>query len=184
MIKRILIALNNDFLRNTYEEVFKAESGFEILSTKDGNEALKSIQNEKLDLIMVDISLSGIGGFDLIAKIKEEGKNIPVIIMDQYENKENKEKAMELEARDFIATSSASPNEILRKIKIVLGEQKSYRIKISDIEEARILYNDLGYSSDFKCPQCGSIMELNLIRDLSKGNNYFLVSFVCPNNCV
>lgn len=182
-MKKILLAIDNDFLRETYAEVLKGEKNFEIITAKDGNEALDLVKQEKLDLVLADISLSGIGGFELIKKIKEFKPSLSVVILGQYESKEDMKKAMDLEAKDFIASSSVSPNEVIRKIKIVLGGQKSYRVKISNIEEVKDLYEDLGYDSDFKCSKCGSIMELNLIRDLSKGNNYFLVSFVCPDNC-
>jgi DNA-binding response OmpR family regulator len=181
-MKKILIAIDKDFLREAYKEVFKT-GGFKVLTAKNGKEALDSVKKEKVDLILADVSLDEIDGFELFKKIKREKKGTSVIIMDQYENKENRKKAMDMEAKDFITFSSASPNEILRRIKIILGEQKSYRIKISNIEEAKDLYKDMGYNNDLKCSKCGADLELNLIRDLSTGSSHFVVSFACPNNC-
>ena len=169
-MKKILIAISGDFLRDTYKEVFRAE-GFEVFAVKNGDEAYDLIKREKVDLILIEAET----GFELL----EKKIDIPVIILDQYENKETRKKAIELEARDFIAFSSASPNEIVRRIKIILGEQKSYRIG----RDTARLYQDMGHDGELKCPKCGSDLELNLIRDLSAGNSHFVVSFVCPNNC-
>lgn len=179
-MRKILIAINGDFLRETYKEVFKS-GGFNPIMADNGDQAFELAKKEKMDLIMIEATFPRVNGFELIQKLKKEGINTPVIILDQYEDKETMKKAMEMEAKDFIAFSSASPNEILRKIKIVLGEQKSYRIKISGGGED--LYRDMGHSGDLKCQECGSDLELNLIRDLSVSNSHFVVSFVCPNNC-
>lgn len=182
-MKNILIAINNDFLRETYLEVFKA-AGFKAIETKSGKEAFAKSQSEKIDLILADIGLAEIGGIELLQKINESGKKISIIILGQYEDKSVRKKALDLEAKDFIASSDVSPSELVRKVKIALGEQKSYRLPVDmNSKEIRSLAADLGYNSDFKCQKCGAFLEMNMIRDLSSGARHFLISFVCPNNC-
>ena len=184
-MKKILIAIDNDFARNTYVEIFKIEK-FNVLEAKDGEKALNLIKKEKPDVILIDIFLSKIGGFEILEQVKKENslKDIPVVIFSRYVRKQNKEKAMKLEAKDFIGGASVSPNQVIRKIKIVLGEQKSYRIKISDetdnINIVKGLMCDLGYAPNMKCPKCGSKFVICLIRNLSVGKNNFILSFVCP----
>ncbi|MBZ9577895.1 response regulator [Patescibacteria group bacterium] len=179
---KVLIAIDNNFIRETYSEVFKTEN-FEVLETKKGKEALALSKEEKPDIVIADIALSEIGGFKLLKTLKEETstEKIPVIIFAQFEKKEDRRKAMELEAKDFIAAASVSPVEVIRKVKIALGKQRSYRISMpKDLHDARELITDLGYSYDFKCPKCGSDLLLCLIRDLSKGEKYFILSVICP----
>jgi len=179
---KVLIAIDNDFIRETYLEVFKTEN-FEVLETKKGKEALVLSKEEKPDIVLADIGLSEMGGFELLKTLKEETstEKIPVIIFAQFEKKDDRGKAMELEAKDFIAAASVSPAEVIRKVKIALGEQRSYRISmLKDLHDARELITDLGYSDDFKCPKCGSDLLLCLIRDLSKGEKYFILSVICP----
>lgn len=180
-MKKILIAVSSDFLRDTYAEVFKNE-GFEVASFKTGNEAFQKAESEKFDLIIADISPE-INGFKILEDLNRSGKKMATILLGQYEDKENRKKAMDLEARDFIVYSSVTPAEVIRKIKIVLGEQKSYRVKVADINNIKGLLGDLGYDSHFTCPKCQSELEMNLTRDLASGSRHFLVSFVCPNNC-
>ena len=96
-MKKIIIAINNDFIRETYLEVFKGE-GFEVLQTKNGKEILNLAKEEKPDLIIIDIDLPEIGGFEILEIIKKEEatQKIPVIIFTQIEKKENRMKAIEL----------------------------------------------------------------------------------------
>ncbi len=181
-MKKILIAIKDDFMRETYLEVFQKE-GFTVLKTDKGKTAKDLAVKEKPDIILADIGLSEIGGFELLKTLKEETstEKIPVIIFAQFEKKEDRIKAIELEAKDLIAAASVSPAEVVRKVKIALGEQRSYRISIlKDLHDARELITDLGYSYDFKCPKCGSDLSLCLIRDLSKGEKYFILSVICP----
>ncbi len=177
-MKKILIAIDNDFIREAYEEVFQKE-GFEVFVTNDGKEALKIVKEKELDIILADILLSKISGFDLLQKIK---KSIPVIVFAQIERTENKKKAIELGARDFITAAGVSPVEVIRKVKIILGEQRSYQIKVQKTGlDAQKLAEDLGYDKSLKCKECGGDLAMYLMRDLSSGEKHFIVSFVCPN---
>lgn len=176
-MKKILIAIDNDFIREAYEEVFQKEK-FKVFVTKDGKEALKTAEKEDPDVVLADVLLSKLDGFDLLKKLK----NIPVILFAQIERTEIRKKAMELGARDFITAAGVSPVEVIRKVKIVLGEQKTYKVKV-DKESLNIreLAEDLGYDPSLKCQKCGGDLSLYLMRDLSSGEKHFIVSFVCPN---
>jgi PleD family two-component response regulator len=182
MSKKILIAIKNDFYQKVYSQIFQ-EEGFEVLKTDNGNEAFYLAKKEIPDLILADVSLSEIGGFELMRLLKEEAttKRIPVMIFAQIESMEDKSQAMELEARDFIVGISVPSPEVVLRAKIILGEQKTYRIPIpKDLIEGKELAKDLGYSPTLTCPRCNSPLVLFLMRDLSKGKNYFKVSFICP----
>ena len=182
MSKKILIAIKNDFYQRVYSQIFQ-EEGFEVLKTDNGNEALYLAKKEIPDLILADISLSEIGGFELMRLLKEETttKRIPVMIFTQIERVEDRSQAMELEARDFIVGTSIPAPEVILRAKIIFGEQKTYRLAIlKDFKDAKNLARDLGYSPTLTCSRCGSTLLLFLMRDLSKGKNYFKVSFICP----
>jgi len=180
-MKKILIAIKNNFTLEIYSEVFK-EKDFEVFSARDGKEALDLVKEEKPNIILADVDLSEIGGFELLETLRKDPttQKIPVIIFTQIEKKLNRAKAIELEAKDFITATEDTPLEIIRRVKIALGEQKSYRISIlKDLHDSRELITDLGCSDNFKCPKCGSDLLLYLIRDLSKGEKHFILSIVC-----
>jgi len=181
-MKKILIAIDNDFVRETYFEVFK-ENNFEVFTTKEGKEAIDLAKSELPDIIIADIGLSDIGGFKLIETLREEDStnNIPVIIFCQIEKEKERAKAMELEVKDFITAVVVTPIEVVRRVKIALGEQKSYKIfPTKNLYDAKDLITDLGYIYDFKCSGCGNDLVFHLIRDLSKGEKYFILSVICP----
>jgi len=109
-------------------------------------------------------------------------KKISVIAFSQIQTEENKERAMDLGAIDFISSSYTSPATVVRKIKILLGEQKTYQVSINLEEHDGLkLVRDILDKEDMLCPKCNKLMVLHLIRDLSRGSNYYKVSIKCPN---
>jgi PleD family two-component response regulator len=181
-MKKVLIAINNDFIRETYYEVLLKEQ-FEVFKEKSGKKALEIIKEQIPDAAIIDTGLTDLDGFKLVAEVKKDPslKKIPIIFYAQYENKKDRQKAIDLEAKDFVSAAEVTPIEIIRRVKIVLGEQRSYKISIQkNMYNAKELITDLGYTYDFKCQKCGGDLLLHLIRDLSKGKNYFIVSVICP----
>jgi DNA-binding response OmpR family regulator len=182
-MKKILIAINNDFILETYSQLFM-ERNFEISKTKDGDEALKLFQKENPDIVLADTVLPKLNGFELLKKIRQINpyNRKPVIIYSQLEKMEDRIKAIDLEANDFVTAAATTPAEVVRRVMIILGEQKSYRIMIQkNLYNAKELITDFGYTYDLKCPKCGNDLILYLIRDLSKGEDYFKISFICPD---
>lgn len=182
--KKVLIAVNNDVLRNAYSEILEKDA-FIVFKTKNGREAFDIAVKEKPSVILADTILEVMGGFTLLKKIKETEsiKRTPVIIFSQYESNSEKLEAMQMEASDYMALSTSPPAEVSRRIKILLGDQKSYRIGVEENGKGvKELMSALLIDS-LTCPTCHSKKELMLIKDLSNGNSRFIVSFACPNNC-
>ena len=184
MAKKILIAIDNEFQRETYKEIFRKE-GFVTLEAEDGKKALALAQQEKPNIILADTALSKIGGLKLLTMLKKgEGtKRIPVIIFAQFMRKWDRTKAIELDAEDYISTLRVSPSQIIWRVKIALGEQKTYRIEMREgTYHGEKLIKDLGYQhKEGRCKKCNARLVLHLMRDLSKGGDYFKVSFICPS---
>jgi len=183
MMKKIIIAIDDDFIRESYTSAFLANN-FEVLKTKSGKESLEWAETEMPDVIIADTVLSGINGFKLLESLRHDPatNKIPVIIFSKFESKIERERAMELEAVNFFVAAGITPDEVVRKVKIILGEQKSYRLSIyKNSYDAGKMITDFGYPYNLKCKECGSDLVLFLIRDLDKGENYFKASFICPN---
>jgi len=182
MLKKILLAIENDFTRKVYSRVSR-EEGFEVFETNNGREALILAKEKIPDIILADVSLPEVGGFDLIKILRAENvtKRIPVMIFSNVGKEEDRNRALELEAKDFIVGIFTTPLDIVLRTKFHLGEQKTYRLKVSIRDEKiKELAKDLNYPG-LICHRCGSELILFLMRDLSKGKNYFKVSFICPN---
>jgi len=182
-MKKILFAIHDDFTRRLYFQLFRKEK-FEVLEAKNGKEALDLAIKERPDVILADVFLSEIGGLELLESLKKEvtTQRIPVVIFTQIEREGDRIKAMKLEAKDFIVGNLVPPLEVVFKIRMAMGEQKTYRLLTckENLTEVKELAKDLGHTPTLKCPYCSSPLSLFLMRDFSKGRNYFKISFICP----
>ena len=185
-MNKILVAFHDNILRESYYESLK-NNGFDVVAEANGKAVLDLVKSRKPNLILLDVNLIGLSVFEVMKMIKadEDIKRIPVIIFGHYEDPVERQKAMDAGAIDYVAFSVMNPLKIVNKAKITLGQQRGYSIKISkDDENLKTLLGDMGYDLDFTCAKCGAQKELFLIRNLEGGKNSFLISFVCPNNCI
>jgi len=121
MPKKILIVEDDKFLRELISMKLQKE-GYTIIEAVDGEEGEKKIKEEKPDLILLDLILPGIDGFEVLSRIKEDPavSSIPVIILSNLGQKEEIEKGLKLGAIDFLVKAHFTPGEIIEKIKNVL----------------------------------------------------------------
>jgi DNA-binding response OmpR family regulator len=120
--KKILIVEDDKFLRELIAQKLVNE-GYDTSSAVDGEQAIKKIKKQNPDLILLDLILPGIDGFEVLSKIKEdmEISKIPVIILSNLGQKEDIEKGLNLGAVDFLIKAHFAPGEIIEKIKKVIG---------------------------------------------------------------
>ena len=182
MKRKILLAIKEELTRKLYSRVFR-EDGFEVIESDNIETALALAKKEIPDIILADVFLSPENGFELIKSLKKEAetRDIPVMVFSKVERVEDRRRAMEMEAKDYIIGVLTSPENVVLKTRVHLGEEKTYQIPISEnMEGAKELAKDLGYNANLICSSCGSPLHLSLIRDLRKGKNYFKVAFICP----
>lgn len=122
MAKKILIVEDDKFLRELMAQKILKE-GYDVLEAMDGEEGLKVIREEKPDLVLLDLLLPIMDGFELLAKIKEDAvlSKIPIIVLSNLGQKEDVEKALSLGAKDYMVKAHFTPTEIAVKIKGILG---------------------------------------------------------------
>ena len=100
--------------------------GCALVHATEGEEALKLLQSENPDLILLDILLSGIDGFEILKRIKEnpKTKHIPIILLSNLGQKSDVDKGKALGAARFLIKASVTLDEIVEEIKRVLKESK------------------------------------------------------------
>ena len=111
----ILIAEDDELILRTIEHKLLKE-GYEVLLTRNGNEAIDQIKNTKIDLIITDIMMPFASGIEILAAMKSTQKNIPVIMLSSMGQEEVILNAFDLGASDFIV-KPFSPNELMLRIK-------------------------------------------------------------------
>ncbi len=83
MENRILVVEDNEALRTIYEEELGKE-GYEVMTARNGSEALQQLNREETDLIVLDIVMPEMGGMEAISHIVERYRDIPVILYSSH----------------------------------------------------------------------------------------------------
>ncbi|WP_221892275.1 response regulator transcription factor [Cetobacterium sp. 8H] len=116
-MKKILIVEDEINLAASIQ-LFLKNQNFEILVVHDGKEAIDKFYNENLDLVLLDINLPNITGWDICNEIRSNS-NIPVIMMTARDNEFDELKGLELGADDYI-TKPINLKILLARIKRIL----------------------------------------------------------------
>lgn len=114
---RLLIVDDEKLIRDVIKTYAETEN-FETLEAEDGIEALNIVQNEKIDLIVLDIMMPKMDGMTFLEKIKKT-KNIPVIILSARTEEYDKLRGFDLGTDDYL-TKPFSPKELIARIKAIL----------------------------------------------------------------
>jgi len=123
IMKTILFIEDESALQKTFGEVLKQE-GYEMISALDGEIGLRLAEAKKPDLILLDLILPKIHGFDVLKKLKQaEGtKHIPVIVLTNLEGMRDVDMALELGATTYLIKAQYSLEEVVEKIKKAIGD--------------------------------------------------------------
>jgi len=121
MAKKILVVEDDKFLRDLISQKLTKE-GYEVDEAIDGEEGVKMLKEIKPDLVLLDLILPGIDGFEVLVKMKEDSSisSTPVIILSNLGQKEDVEKGLKLGAVDYLIKAHFTPGEIIDKIRAVL----------------------------------------------------------------
>ncbi len=92
------------------------DEGFEVFTASNGNEGLKIVEEVDLDLVITDMQMPGMDGFEFLDKIKQYAKNLPVIIITAFAEIDKAVEAMRLGAFSYLA-KPFSNNELLINIQ-------------------------------------------------------------------
>jgi len=117
-MKTILFIEDESVLQKTFGEILKQE-GYEMISALDGESGLRLAKDKKPDLILLDLILPEMHGFEVLKGLKEdkEIKEIPVIVLTNLERIEDIDRALELGATTYLVKAQYSLEEVVEKIK-------------------------------------------------------------------
>ena len=130
-MKKVLIVEDDPMLVEIYRKKFSEDHIFEIITASSGTETEKMVAQEKPDLILLDLILPEEDGFQVLEKVRktEAGKDIKIIVFSNLSQEEEKEKAMNLGADDFMVKSDFTPQQIMDKIKELFDDELELKAK-------------------------------------------------------
>ncbi|MBU1015170.1 response regulator [Patescibacteria group bacterium] len=123
-MKRILFIEDESALQKAFSDTL-TEEGYEVVSALDGEIGLRLAKEKKPDVILLDLVLPRLHGFDVLSRLKqdEETKHIPVIVMTNLEEMENVQKALELGATTYLVKSNYQLHDVVERVKQLLAEE-------------------------------------------------------------
>ncbi|WP_027625791.1 response regulator transcription factor [Clostridium lundense] len=128
-MKKILI-VEDDLSIAELQRDYLELSGFEVKICTDGVSGLNEIKENKYDLIILDVMLPKIDGFDIL-RIIQEHKDIPVLMVSAKKEEIDKIKGLSLGADDYI-TKPFSPGELVARVKSHLQNYERLRNKFGN----------------------------------------------------
>ena len=121
MSKRILIVDDEMYILNILDFSLGSE-GFEVLTAANGEEALRKAMDLKPDLLILDVMMPKIDGYEVCRAIKskDDTKDIPVILLTAKDREEDRKKGDEVGA-DLYMTKPFSPVRLIEEVHGLLG---------------------------------------------------------------
>jgi len=122
-MKKILIIEDDPFLSEMYAAKF-IENGFEVEVSSDGKSGLAKIEDFRPDLVLLDIVLPKMDGFEMLKKVKEkeELKEIPIVLLTNLGQKNEVEKGIALGAKEYIIKAHFTPTAVVAKVNEILSK--------------------------------------------------------------
>jgi two-component system OmpR family response regulator len=114
-------------------------AGFEVITAGGGTEAVQAAQRHRPDLLVLDVMLPDMDGFDVIRRLRGGGDRIPVVFLTARDGMDDKVRGLTLGGDDYV-TKPFSLEEVIARIRAVLrrtrgeGIEPSPRLKFADLE--------------------------------------------------
>ena len=112
---RVLVIDDEPPIRRFLRTSLSAQ-GYSVLEAEDGETGLALLQRNAIDLIVLDLGLPGIGGLDVLKKLREGGSAVPVIVLSSRDDETGKVTALDIGADDYV-TKPFGMDELLARIR-------------------------------------------------------------------
>lgn len=119
--KTILLVEDDTFVSNIYQTKLENEN-FVVIMAENGVVALKALEKDIPDLMLLDIIMPYMDGIEVLKRVKseEKWKKIPIILLTNLSEKEKIEEALGVGADDYLLKSHFTPSEVVEKINKLL----------------------------------------------------------------
>lgn len=120
MKKRILVVDDEEGLRLLYKEELE-EAGWLVTLASSGEESIRKIEEGGVDLVLLDIKMPGMDGVEVLRRVKERWKDLPVILCSAYPHYKHEFGTW---ASDAYVIKSSDLSELKQTVKDILGKKR------------------------------------------------------------
>lgn len=122
--KRILVVEDEEYLRDIYVRVLEGTGKYEVDAAEDGEVALEKVRQGGFNLILLDVMLPKIDGFQVLNKMQEEGldkKNGQIIVLTNLDQEAEIAQGASLGVRGYIIKSDYTPEKLVREVERIMS---------------------------------------------------------------
>jgi two-component system alkaline phosphatase synthesis response regulator PhoP len=149
MNKKLILIVDDESNIIELVRVYLEQEGYQLISSLDGESAIQKIHNESPSLVVLDVMLPVLDGFEVCKKLRAEGNQTPIIMLTARDDDIDKIIGLELGADDYL-TKPFNPRELVARIKAVLRRDTYNAQKEQQILQAGELVLDLS-RREVKC---------------------------------
>jgi len=123
--RKVLVAEDDRFLRRAAEATLRRH-GFNVMTACDGEEALRLARQEFPDIILLDLIMPKLQGFDVLRELKQDPttSSIPVIILSNLGQEQDSKVAAEMGAVDYWVKANIGPGEMAERVGALLAAKE------------------------------------------------------------
>jgi DNA-binding NarL/FixJ family response regulator len=161
---RILIADDHPIVRRGLVDVLRRELQDAVCGeAKDAKQALASVQAQDWDLVILDVTMPGRSGVDILADLKRARPNLPILVLSMHPENQYGKRVLRAGASGYLNKDSA-PTELIKAIKKVVAGGRYVSPAL-----AEVLARDLGLQADQPLHEKLSARELEVLRLMGSG---------------
>lgn len=165
MIK-VLLADDHSIVRAGLRRLIEESGDMEVIAeAADGREALRSVEKDMPDVAVVDISMPGLDGLEVISRLTALHPKLPVLVLTMHEEGQYVVRAIEAGAMGYITKQSA-PEQLVNAIRKVLGGGRYLTDEAAEALALRVARGRQGQTA----LDALSMRELQVLRRLAIGN--------------
>lgn len=126
-MEKILVVEDEQFLGRMYEKKF-VNLGYSVKLAVNGEEGVRFMTDYKPDIVLLDLKMPVLDGYGFLEKVRanQELKHIPIIVITNLSQPEDKAKLMKNGVADYFEKTATTPKELAEKIRYILDEQKKH----------------------------------------------------------
>jgi two-component system, NarL family, invasion response regulator UvrY len=160
----ILIADDHELIREGLKKILKKEADMEVLcEARDANEIFEQVKNKKLNIVLLDISMPGLSGLDVLTELRQNYSKLPVLILSMHPEDRFAVRALKAGAAGYITKDSAV-TELVKAIRRVIAGGKYVSVRL-----AEKLADELGNENAKSLHESLSDREFQVMRLVAAG---------------
>lgn len=136
---KILIVEDENKIARFVELELKYE-GYEVEIAGDGRQGLEKAMHDDIDLVILDIMLPGLSGIEVCRRVRQEGNQVPIIMLTAKDDVTDKVAGLDMGADDYM-TKPFAIEELLARIRVALNRHTNVGAKIETLQYGKLVVN-------------------------------------------